>query len=161
VTLDDSGHCRRDLRIGEVCDDIHPTIGEIVPDSVQKVNEAAGLRKESRHAGTTKVVPLLGGGGMDRAELVWGRDVVGGARIEADPTRSWLAASPGRPVIPREGYNVAHDGLIVPITGDDRVGDKWRRRRGDGSEVEVGDAISERMEEELGKVLKREEVQST
>jgi hypothetical protein len=104
----------------------------MVPDSVLKVNETAGLRQESRHASTTKVVPLLGGGGTDRAELVWWRDVVGGARIEADPTRSWLAASPCRPVIPRKGHNVAHNGLIGPIGGDNRVGDRWRRRRGDG-----------------------------
>ncbi len=95
VTLDDVGHCRRVLRIGKVSDGIHPTIGEMVPDSVLKVNKAAGLCKESCRAGTIKVVPLLGRGGMDRAELVWWCDVVGGAWIEADPTRSWLAASPG------------------------------------------------------------------
>ncbi len=71
VTLDNFQHCQRVLRIGEVSNGIHSAIGEMIPDSILKVNEAAGLRKESRHAGTTKVVPLLGGGGMARAELVW------------------------------------------------------------------------------------------
>ncbi len=34
-------------------------------------DEAACLSEESRHAGTTEFVLLLGGGGMDTAELIW------------------------------------------------------------------------------------------
>ena len=71
VTLDDIRHRRFTFGIGEVSDSIHPTIGEMVPDSVLKIDEAAGLLELSRYAGTTEVVPLLRGGGMDRAELIW------------------------------------------------------------------------------------------
>ena len=59
------------LLIGEVHNGVHPAIGEMVPDSVLKVNEAAGLHREGHHAGMAEVVPFLGGRGMDRAELIW------------------------------------------------------------------------------------------
>ena len=47
---------------------IPQAIGEMVPDSILNVIEAASLHKESRHAGTTETVPLSGGGGavLDR-----------------------------------------------------------------------------------------------
>ena len=59
VTLDDVRHHGGALRIREVGDGVHPTIDEMVPDGVLKVDETARLGKEGRHAGTTKVVPLL------------------------------------------------------------------------------------------------------
>ncbi|KAI2513122.1 hypothetical protein MHU86_1160 [Fragilaria crotonensis] len=107
----------------------------MVPDSVLEVNEPAGMSKEGCHAGR----------GMDsRAQLI----DVGSARIEADLTRSWLTASPRRPIIPRMGHNVAHNGLIGPIRGSDGVGDAAT-----GSEVGVGDAISERSGRRIRKGL--------
>ena len=106
----------------------------MIPYRVLKVNKAANLRKESCHTGTTEVVvPFLGGGGMDRAELVWRHEIVDGVWIEANSTRSWLsAACPSRPIIPRKGHIVAQNGLIRPIRGKDRVGDRWPRRRSNG-----------------------------
>lgn len=71
VSLDDICHFRGILRIGESRNGVHPTVGEVVRNSVLGVNKSTGLRKESCHACTTKVVPLLGGGGMDRGELIW------------------------------------------------------------------------------------------
>ena len=130
VTLDNVWHCWRVLRI--VSDGIHPAIGDMVSDNVLKVNEAAGLRNESHHAGTTKVVPLLLGWCMDRAELVWWHEeIVGGARIEANPTRSWLTASPGRPVILGKGNNAAHNGLVRPTRGN-RIRNRWHQQYSDG-----------------------------
>jgi hypothetical protein len=72
VTLDNICHHGRVLRIGEIGIGVHSTPGTMVPDSVLKVNETAGLCKESPNAGTTKVVPLLGGTGMDS----WFGDVI-------------------------------------------------------------------------------------
>ena len=71
VTFDDIRHRHGVLRIWEVGNGVHPTIGEMVPNSILKVDETAGLRKEGRHASTTEVVALLRGSGMDRTELVW------------------------------------------------------------------------------------------
>jgi hypothetical protein len=59
--------------MGEIGNKVRPTIGEMVQDSVLKVYETAGSRPESRHACTTEVVPLLGGGLMDRVATAAGR----------------------------------------------------------------------------------------
>ena len=59
VTLDIVCHLGCIFGIGEVSNGVHPTIGEMVPDSVLEVDEAADLREGGHHAGTTKVVPLL------------------------------------------------------------------------------------------------------
>jgi hypothetical protein len=42
----------------------------MAPDGVLKVDTAAGSSDESYRAGMTETVPLLGGRGMARAELV-------------------------------------------------------------------------------------------
>lgn len=42
----------------EVSDSVRPAVGEMVPDSVLEVDGAAGLCKESSHAGMTEFVPV-------------------------------------------------------------------------------------------------------
>ncbi len=61
VAADDICHHGGALRIGEVSDGIHSAINEMIPFSVLKINETAGLSEEGRHAGATKVVALLRG----------------------------------------------------------------------------------------------------
>ena len=133
VAFDNVCHCRGVLGDREERNGVHSTIVEMVRNHILNVNMTSGLlHKKSRRANTTdNVVPLLGGAGMNRTELVWKRDVIGGARIVAGPTRIWLAASPSKPIIPGKGRSVANNEFIGPIGGNDRIGDRWHRRGGD------------------------------
>ena len=91
MTLDNICPCWHIFRIRGKGNGVHPTIGEVVSDSVLDVKKAADLCDEGCHAGTTKAIPLLQrGGGLHRVELVWWREVIGGTRIETDPTRGLL-----------------------------------------------------------------------
>ena len=59
VAFDNILHRGQVFKIGEIGNGVHPTIGDMVTDSFLEVDEAAGLREEGCHAGTTKAVPLL------------------------------------------------------------------------------------------------------
>ncbi|KAI2497946.1 hypothetical protein MHU86_16552 [Fragilaria crotonensis] len=59
VAPDDVRHHGGAFGIGEVSDGVHPAVDEMVPNGVLEVDETTRLGKEGRHAGTTKVVPLL------------------------------------------------------------------------------------------------------
>ncbi len=61
VAPDDICHHGEALRIAEVSDGIHSAINEIIPYSVLKIDETAGLSEEGRHAGATKVVAVMRG----------------------------------------------------------------------------------------------------
>ncbi len=50
VTLDNICHHGQVLRIGKLGNGVHPTVGEMVPDSVLIVDKTAGLSVESWHA---------------------------------------------------------------------------------------------------------------
>ena len=114
-------------RIGEIGS--HPTIGKTIPDRVLKIDVDCGLCKE---------IPFLGGRDKDKVGMVWWREIVSGARNEDNPTRSWLASHSRRPIIPRKGHNVIHNGLIG-LRRNNRVGDAvtswyWRRHLGENTE---------------------------
>ena len=100
MTFDGIRHRQRVFRVWEISSRVHSAVGEVVPYLVLEVHEVVSLREGGRHAGMTVVVPLLGGRGMDRPELITRRhELIGGGRVKAHPTGVWLATGPGRPVI--------------------------------------------------------------
>ncbi|KAI2503665.1 hypothetical protein MHU86_10789 [Fragilaria crotonensis] len=131
MAFDDVRHQQLILGVGKVCDAVHSTVGEMIPNGVLEINEAAGRGKGCWQASAAVVVTFLRSTSVDGSELIWGSDLVAGAWIKTDPAGERLPSGPGGPVVLGERDDVTHDGLYGSVGGDG-VTDRCRRRGGDG-----------------------------
>ena len=77
VGFDHVCHLRCIQRILEVCDGIHASVGEVVPDRVLECDEIVGWLEGVLEASAAVVVTFLGGRDVDWTELIRRRAVKG------------------------------------------------------------------------------------